>query len=715
LVRFKIEHPRQLELISVALAVLGLAWLYLHSLSPAFPPNDSPETIAAALSLGIQHPPGYPLATLLGRLSILALGSGSAAWRVNSLSVLLAEATLLLAGALAFRLSAGLPRSARWAAALGSGLWLGLNATLWEQATEAKGGLYLLNLALGFGLWHACLSAQNGSRRGLRAAALFAGLLLADHFLSAAPWLAVAAVWLLWTWRQGRLSRDPGALLWVLPGVLLYLYLPLRAAWDPALDLGHPSTWAQFKWMLSRAGYGQGPALNRALVLDQLRVLGRALLSWSGGLGLVLALIGLRWLWIEARPSAWALGAAALLSIIAGSVLNPTPADNRWLVLIFSLPGLALLALFAGLGLGRLCAQPRLTLPLLLAVAAGLGFLAWRQWPRLDRRGSFVAWDYANDLALSLPQGALYLGEGDYHVLPLLELQARGRRPDVAVVLSVLAGQPWYQDLLQRREPGLLLAPAKDDATAAAALAVGEAARRPVLLSPFAGRLDAAELQPLRLRQRGLAREASPRFDSAVGELPRAWAGRVPARQGEDLEPVEAALLPWYTVALVQMGNEALDEHRLAESLDAYHRAVLRPGTKPEAAIRVNEARAWEAAGSAKAARLAYEAAIQADPSFEPAREGLAALQAHAKQGLAVTLAKADRLAAAGTDDVQALKLYDDALQAGFQTANLWRNIGVIFMRHGDKAQASRAFRRALELKPGDATLLQYLAVVSAP
>jgi tetratricopeptide (TPR) repeat protein len=348
-------------------------------------------------------------------------------------------------------------------------------------------------------------------------------------------------------------------------------------------------------------------------------------------------------------------------------------------------------------------------------MGAGLGLLAWRQWPRLDRRGSFAAWDYANDLALSLPPGALYLGEGDYHVLPLLEMQAAGRRRDVAVLLSVLAGQPWYQDLLQRREPGLMLGPAKDDASAAAALAVAEAARRPVLLSPFAGRLDAAALQPLRVRQRGLAREASLRFEANVPEMGRAWAGRTPARQGEDLEPVEAALLPWYTVALVQMGNEAMDEHRLAESLDAYHRAVLRPGTKPEAAIRVNEARAWEAAGSAKAARLAYEAALQADPSFDPARQGLAALQAHAKQGLASTLAKADRLAAAGTDDVQALKLYDDALQSGFQTANLWRNIGVIFLRHGDKAQAARAFHRALELKPGDPTLLQYLAAVGAP
>ncbi len=75
---FKIEHPKRLAL-GGATAALALWWLYLRTLSPAFPPNDSPETIAAAWSLGIQHPPGYPLATLLGRVAIVLLGLGAMA------------------------------------------------------------------------------------------------------------------------------------------------------------------------------------------------------------------------------------------------------------------------------------------------------------------------------------------------------------------------------------------------------------------------------------------------------------------------------------------------------------------------------------------------------------------------------------------------------------------------------------------------------------
>ena len=62
-----------------------------------FPANDSPETISAALELGIQHPPGYPLHTLLGRLAVIGLPWGSAAWRMNCLSASLGVAAALLA------------------------------------------------------------------------------------------------------------------------------------------------------------------------------------------------------------------------------------------------------------------------------------------------------------------------------------------------------------------------------------------------------------------------------------------------------------------------------------------------------------------------------------------------------------------------------------------------------------------------------------------
>jgi tetratricopeptide (TPR) repeat protein len=690
---------------------LGIWWLYLRTLSPAFPPDDSPETIAAAWTLGIQHPPGYPLPTLLGRLSIVLAGLGSAAWRMNLLSAFLGLTAAGLAGALAWRLLGAGP--GRASAAVFAALSLATYAPFWDQATEAKGGIYLLNLALGFGFWHALLSAAEASPRALRLAFLLAGLMLAGHFLSAGLWLLPGAVW-LWRKRHGLKGSMLDAL-FLLPGAALYLYLPLRAAQAPLLDWGHPSTLKQFLWMLSRAGYTQaGLTQESGLVASQVSVFARALGTAALGTLPWLALGGAWVLWRRERLRAAVLLGAAGLGLLAGAVFNRTPADNRWLVLIFTLPCVALLAPLAGVGLGSLAGRFGLRswfwlLPALLLP----GLAAWRAAAARDRSQSFVAYDYAHDLALSLPRGALYVAEGDYHVLPFTWLQAAGRRRDVTLLLAVLAGQAWYQDCLRARQPDLLFG-SGTDAEAARALVRAEAARRPVLLGPYSGSLDAAALPGLELRQRGLVREVAPVYDGPVPDVPAAWFARAPGRDGAAQEPVEAALLPWYTVALVQAGNEALDAHRVAEAIQRYRQALGRPGAKPAAAIGVNLGRAWEQAGSSAAARAAYEAALAADPGFEPAKLALTALQARSRPGALELLARADRLAAQGGHDEEAFHLYDQAMALGYQNAAIWTNMGVLLLRNGRREAAVKAFRRGLELSPADPRLQSYLQAALA-
>ena len=99
----KIEHPSRRWSALFALTALALWGVYVRTASPAFPPDDSPETITAAATLGIQHPPGYPLATLLGRVAVAAIPLGPPAVRVDLLSALLAVLGAGLAGALAWR------------------------------------------------------------------------------------------------------------------------------------------------------------------------------------------------------------------------------------------------------------------------------------------------------------------------------------------------------------------------------------------------------------------------------------------------------------------------------------------------------------------------------------------------------------------------------------------------------------------------------------
>src|SRR5580693_8768819 len=91
----------------------------LAGLNPTFYADDSPETITACVTLGIPHPPGYPLFTLIGHFfSLLPLAHYP--FRVNLFSASLAAAVCLL---LYRFLRAKLEVSNRWAA-LFSLFWL---------------------------------------------------------------------------------------------------------------------------------------------------------------------------------------------------------------------------------------------------------------------------------------------------------------------------------------------------------------------------------------------------------------------------------------------------------------------------------------------------------------------------------------------------------------------------------------------------------------
>ncbi len=412
---FKIEHPRRWLSICLALSGLGLWALYMASLSPAFPPDDSPETIAAALTLGIQHPPGYPLMALLGRTAILADPLGSPAWRINSLSALLACLAAVLAACLAWRLTPEQDSDLRLGGAVLAVLGFGLYETVWDQATAAKGGIYLLNLALGLGAWHSVLS---------RRPALFgllAGLMLANHYPSAVLWLLPLG-----------LAMGPArwkALPWSLPGLSLYFYLPLRANFYPLINWGGPNSWGQFWWMLSRGGYSQAATGEPSIIAYEQSQLWWQSLHQAGWVFVpVIALAGLVLLWRRQRQVAWPFVVAMVLALLGAPLwINKTPQDNRWLALIFALPATVLLAPLAGIGLAGVAEGLQAPRAAWIALVLGLGLWgASAQFPTADRSGSYVGWDYGRDLMLGQPRGSLY--------------QSRGRLPCPALPLSAGRG-----------------------------------------------------------------------------------------------------------------------------------------------------------------------------------------------------------------------------------------------------------------------------------
>jgi uncharacterized membrane protein len=110
--------------------------LYAASAPRSVALEDDGLFVLSSYFLGIEHPPGYPLYTLLGKLFTL-LPVGSVAYRVHLLSALFGAAACGLLWMCARTLVEG--RAPAWLAALG----LGLAPVFWSQSVIAE--VYTLN------------------------------------------------------------------------------------------------------------------------------------------------------------------------------------------------------------------------------------------------------------------------------------------------------------------------------------------------------------------------------------------------------------------------------------------------------------------------------------------------------------------------------------------------------------------------------------------
>lgn len=122
-----------------ALIFLLLMTVYIFTMPLSITTEDSGELVAAAITLGIPHPSGYPLWTILGHI-FTYLPFGPIVWRINLLSAVCGALTVVLIYLILSRLI-----KARFIA-LFSSLLLGFSYTFWTQSTYAK--FYTLNTFL---------------------------------------------------------------------------------------------------------------------------------------------------------------------------------------------------------------------------------------------------------------------------------------------------------------------------------------------------------------------------------------------------------------------------------------------------------------------------------------------------------------------------------------------------------------------------------------
>ncbi len=475
---FRVGRP---DVAALAAAVLGPLALYLASLPRTVVLEDDGLFLMAGAHLGVAHPPGYPIHTLIVHL-FTRLPFGEAAFLGHLSSAVLGA---LACGAVyaCARLLGASPLPALTAA------WLfGVSEQFWSQAIVTE--VYTLNALLFFATYALVLleARDPGRRWALWCAAVAWGAGLANHWpltVLATPGLALA---LLPAWREvlPRLPRLLGAAL--LTAALPYAWMVWLSQQAPAISFYGPiDSWGDFWFYVSRQGYSGVDASPAAGWSDRAAFLGwfaADLVRQTTLPGFVLAVLGLGVLAKGGGLAATALAGSGLVALLGNSVvliaLLGFDFDPFWLAVFRPYPlicyGVA--ALWAAVGLQWLmdhlpewvaarwpargpgtsrAAWARRSAAAAAVVVVGAAMVAVSasaSWSANDRSDSDFAERYAEAVFDLLPREAVLFAFGDA-IGPLGYYRfVQERRPDVDLygLQGLVFGNRLFDSFLPQEE-----------------------------------------------------------------------------------------------------------------------------------------------------------------------------------------------------------------------------------------------------------------------
>jgi len=482
--------------------------------------GDGVELTAVATILGIAHPPGYPFFSLLGKIFV-QLPLGTIAFRMNLMSAATATILAVLVASILWRLlpMLGLIKPDRFLARAilsAAAAWtVAFSRTFWCQAGLTE--VYLLNAAIFAGILLLLLLAMaERDKRWFLAAVLLTGLGFGNHttMVLLVPALALVGVWLELKPRKDREARKrrtmPAersfptrlvqlagfALLLGALGASIYAYLPLRAAKNPPLNWGDPSTARNFLWSI-RGGEFRNVFLlkaaphvpfSRQVYLNFLQERVNEWLAWTGAqiialpreqtslraiAGLLLLVGAARGWWIVARRRVGQVANPSndvqdrrIRKTVLAVVLLLAAMPNLIVAAVYSIPDIegyffpshvvAVVCLFVALTALHQWTETHLLAgrsDVLAALFLALPIAAWLQGrPLCDRSYYDAAERYGREVMDRLPADAMILTGFDYDIEPLWYQQiVEHRRRDVVVLGTNFLATPGYAKYFQGR------------------------------------------------------------------------------------------------------------------------------------------------------------------------------------------------------------------------------------------------------------------------
>ncbi|MBS1514368.1 MAG: DUF2723 domain-containing protein [Bacteroidetes bacterium] len=443
---------------------------YVATLAPTVTFIDAGELTTVCAKLGVAHPTGYPLFTILGHLFSL-LPFGSVVYSLNFMCAVISSVTVSMFFSLMVFLFTRLKlNDDTWEDRLSdisvynisfaASLVLAFSKTFWDTSNAIEVySLHTFFIVANITLFLKACNLTSGDLKGSLLARekswlLFAfvlGLSFTNHLSTI--FLSVGFLYLFFAVNGfNKLSFQRIALLAIpfLIGLSVYIYLPVRAN-NPVLAWGHPDTWANFYRHVSGKQFSVWMFTGSDNMFKQLEYFTGAFPLEFFYAPLILAILGLIELAIKSIKMFFYTALLAGFCVIYASNYDIHDIDSYFL--------LAYIVTAIWIGFGIYFIVKRFKEGMQKAVSTILIFVALfpmiNSYKSVNESQNYYVKDYTFNVFNSAPQNSIVLStQWDFWLSASMYFQyVEGIRKDLVVIDKELLRKSWYIPFIKMHYP----------------------------------------------------------------------------------------------------------------------------------------------------------------------------------------------------------------------------------------------------------------------
>jgi len=413
--------------------------------------DDSPETITCFQLLSIQHPPGYPLDTMLGKIfSLLPLANQM--MKANLMSAIFH----VLSSFILFFIVMKILKNEKekfivYVTAMLAVMFYLFSNTAFMQAISAKGSIYTLHSFLTAVMFFSLLQVNKGAKYFYLVVFVYS-LSLTNHWPSAVVMLPGIFLYLyLVKFKMNRQILLYSGLFLVI-GLTPFIFLFIRTLTNP--DMMWPVKNLQdFLWILGRTQYADidtGHTINDSIRFFKY-FFTDMMPSQYPFLIILLVLPGIFSLYKYNKVFCLSSLAVVFCMILGVASVNIIKEKMEWVVkpyFVFVYMFMAIYIAFVFFKILLLIKKPLITKIISTLLFCLFFVLLYKNCPNYYRY--YLAYDYVQNIFKSMPDDSAFFSEGDISIAGGIYAVNIEKKKNTTIISPFLNHQ-WYRDIIETK------------------------------------------------------------------------------------------------------------------------------------------------------------------------------------------------------------------------------------------------------------------------